>query len=203
MSELNRRNLAHGFYTAFPSHAKYWDRLESLFSPVRVEKGEVLLNQNDLWNSAYYIESGIARLFYSDRNGNEFNKDFFYEGNFFWPVAPSAHKEPSLFAISALSSMLVWKAPYMQFRKELESLSVWHPIALQLAEMLAERKIMREASFLLDTPTERYIKLFEEYSELVNRIPDYHMASFLGITPVSFSRIKKKFLGEGFDANAC
>jgi CRP-like cAMP-binding protein len=201
MSNISRRNLAHGFYMSFPNHRQYWDSLEPLFKPVQISKGETLLNQGDLWNSTYYIESGIARLFYSDRNGNEFNKDFFYEGNFFWPVAPSAHKAPSLFAISALSPMTVWKAPYHQFRENLESRDAWHSIALQLAETLAERKIVREASFLLDTPAERYIKLFEEYSELVSRIPDYHIASFLGITQVSFSRIKKKLLGEDNDVN--
>ncbi|GAB1258360.1 hypothetical protein NBRC116494_28620 [Aurantivibrio plasticivorans] len=195
---LHNHELVSGFQRAFPNYINVWPSLEPLFQKQHISKGAQLLNPGELWNSTYYIEDGIARLYYTGLEGNEFNKDFFYEGNFVWPVAPSAHKAPSLFGISSLSDMTIWRAPYNEFKSTLQTLGAWEGIALHLAETLAERKIMREASFLLDTPAERYISLFKENSSLVTRIPNYHIASFLGITQVSFSRIKKKLLGSEF-----
>lgn len=184
--------ISEHFTSSFPSHADLWPALAPLFRPEKMEKEDRLLQQGEVWKSVYFIESGIVRLFYANDEGQEYNKDFFVAGDFFWPVAPTAQTSASLFSIAALTKVTLLKASYSKFKSLIQEQGRWEALALIMAERLAERKVIREASFLLDTPQDRYSKLRKEFSPLIENIPDYHIASFLGVTQVSLSRIKKR-----------
>ena len=63
---------------------------------------------------------------------------------------------------------------------------------MRLLEQLAIKKERREADFLLMSATERYEKFLQEYAHIVDSIPNYHIASYLGITEVGLSRIRRQ-----------
>ena len=154
-----------------------------------------LLSVGESWNKLFYIHRGLIRLFYLDIEGKEFNKAFFAEGQTIWPVAPKDRTQGVLFNIAAIEATTVLECPFPNLYQLLQSAGQWGEFALPFAEVLVEQKFQREHDLLLLSATER-LKLFSDtYPHIVSRLPDYHLASFLGITNVSLSRIKRAAIG--------
>lgn len=153
---------------------------------------ETLTRAGDLWDKVFFIHQGIIRLFYADASGREFNKGLFLEGQFLWPVAPSARVEKSLFTIATLEAVEASVCGFEPFYRWLRSHGFWERFALPHAEALAEDKFAREYEFLMHTPQERYLAFCKKNPALAQRLPAYHLASYLGMTDVSLSRIKSR-----------
>lgn len=150
-----------------------------------------LLNVGDKWGRLFYVHRGLIRLFYTDRKGREFNKAFFWEGHCIWPVAPRDRNEEALFSIAALEDVTVSECSFQRIYDVLSKRGHWEKFALPFAESLVEQKFLREHDFLLLSARERFEEFSRAHPTIVPRIPDYHLASFLGITNVSLSRIKR------------
>ncbi|MCB0062862.1 MAG: Crp/Fnr family transcriptional regulator [Caldilineaceae bacterium] len=150
-----------------------------------------ILRAGDYWNKVYVIQRGIIRLYYLDLEGKESNKAFFGEGDCIWPVAPHDRNEAVQFTIEAIEETTLLECPFQQLYEHLQQIGKWETFALPFAEMLVEQKMQREHDFLLLSATERFVKFSTAHPEMVDRIPDYHLASFLGVTNVSLSRIKR------------
>lgn len=170
--------------------AEELSELADLFVQRRYPRRAMLLTIGEKWENAFFIHHGLVRLFYTDAKGREFNKGFFCEDQLVWPVAPSARKEDSLFSIAALEDLTVSVCRFAAFHSWLRQHGFWEKFALPYAELFAEQKFKREYEFLVDSAAERYKTFCIEYPGLVSRIPDYHLASYLGITNVTLSRIK-------------
>ncbi len=153
-----------------------------------------LLSAGDDWDKLFFIQKGLIRLFYIDAKGNEFNKAFFAEGQCIWPVVPHDRHKPVLFNVAALEKSLILECPFQDLYQTLKQEAYWEIFALPYAERLAEQKFLREHDFLLLSASERFEKFCSSFPDLAQRIPDYHFASFLGITHVSLSRIKSKMI---------
>ena len=166
--------------------------LLNVFHMHKFSKNVVLVNQGDLWTKVYFVDLGIVRLFINTPDGREFNKNFFSEGNFFWPATPMTRTRPSLFSIGTLEPSHIWIADFALFQKQLAAINRWEAFALLFAETLADQKFEREYEFLTFNAEERYLSLLKQAPQLVERIPDYHLASYLGITNVTLSRIRRR-----------
>lgn len=150
-----------------------------------------LLNHGDKWDKFFFIHSGILRMFYIDLEGRDFNKAFFGDGQCVWPVAPMDRNEGILFNIAVIPKTVLLECEFEPLHDFLRRHGKWEQFALPFAEKLVETKFQREHDFLLLSAAERYENLLKAYPTLINQIPDYHLASFLGITNVSLSRLKK------------
>lgn len=149
-----------------------------------------LLHVGQRWDRLFYIQRGLIRLFYTDIEGREFNKAFFWEGHCIWPVAPRDRTENSLFSIAALEDVTVLSCPFQRLYEFLRQYGCWEQFALPFAETLVEQKFQREHDLLLLSASERYDAFVQSNPDVARRIPDYHMASFLGVTSVTLSRVK-------------
>ena len=150
-----------------------------------------LLTIGDQWKQVFYLHQGLVRIFYTDAKGREFNKSFFYENQLIWPVAPSVRTSQTHFTIAALEDLTVSECSFNRLHAMLKGSGYWEQFALlPYAERFAERLFRREYEFLLYAATERYQAFCREKPHLVQRIPDYHLASYLGMTNVTLSRIK-------------
>lgn len=150
-----------------------------------------LLNHGDKWDKLYFIHSGILRMFYIDLEGRDFNKAFFGDGQCLWPVAPMDRNSGVLFNVAVIPKTALLECEFEPLFDFLERQGKWEEFALPFAERLVETKFQREHDFLLLSAAERYENLLKAYPAFIDRIPDYHLASFLGITNVSLSRLKK------------
>jgi len=171
------------------------NRLQVLLNTFRKQvfhKDVVLLHQGNRFDKVYFVEQGIIRLFVTTRDGHEFNKNFFAEGHFLWPATPATRLHPSLFSIATLETACIWVADFALFQKHLSAFKRWESFALIFTEALADQKFSREYEFLMLDAEERYLSLLQRDPRLVNRVPDYHLASYLGITNVTLSRIRSR-----------
>ena len=163
----------------------------SFFSEKTYPKKTCLLKAGEVWNRFYYIKNGIVRLYYTDKEGKESNKSFFWEDHCIWPIAPAIREQISLFNIETVEDCVVLECSFGPLHQWLKHRGDWEKFALPFIETVIEQKFLREHDFLQLSATERFQQLLQHNPNLVNRLSDYHLASYLGVTNVSLSRIKK------------
>lgn len=150
-----------------------------------------LLHAGDRWQHLFYIHKGMIRLFYTDLDGREFNKSFFWEGLCIWPVALRDRNQEVLFSVAALEESTILACPFDKLFAFLQQKGYWEKFALPFAERLVEQKFLREHDLQLLSATQRYQQLAQTQPQIISRVPDYHLASYFGITNVTLSRIKR------------
>jgi CRP-like cAMP-binding protein len=167
-----------------------WAEFEQLCSVRRLTRGEHLAFAGDRFQDLLFVADGLLRFYYTDAAGRERNKSFDPAGTFCGPIASYLYDEPTPYSIQALEPSIVLSIGWRAFvnlcerRREME-----RALLRLLAEVLA-RKERRERMFLELDPPARYLAFLKESPELAERLPNYHIASYLGITEVSLSRIR-------------
>lgn len=154
--------------------------------------GEALLRAGDLWSHLWWVEQGSFRLYYLDRQGRAANKNFYLEGAMLWPITPALAQAPSQFWVEAMEPSQVWKLPWVGWQTAAHTFEPWQRLERQVLARLLEDKMSREQQFLQHTTTERYQALLSAHPDWAQRIPLRHLASYLGITDVALSRIRRR-----------
>lgn len=155
--------------------------------------GEHLLQDHQVWDRVYWLKTGTIRMYYLDIEGREHNKRFFLNGCFFWPVTRSLREQETGFSMDVLhpAEGVYW--PFDHFKNAFSSEVEWLRFSHFWIERLMAHKLSRERAFLQLSATDRYQALINDEPQLLSVVSDRHLASYLGMTPVSFSRIKKHF----------
>ncbi|AFY48366.1 cAMP-binding protein [Nostoc sp. PCC 7524] len=166
-------------------------KLTRVFQPLTLKNGEFLVRAGEIPSQIGFVVSGILRLYYVNSAGTEFTKSFCPENHFVTAYSALVLNQPAKFFIEALEESLLLVVDYSQYVQLCAGHSCWQTIDHKLVEALFIKKEKREAELLLDDATTRYQKFLKEYPDLENRVKQYHIASYLGISPVSLSRIRK------------
>jgi CRP-like cAMP-binding protein len=155
-------------------------------------KHSFLYNIGNIPASYSYIYQGLVRCFSCDEKGNEYNKMFFDEGKFPGSMTALLTSSPSMLAFEAIEDSLIIEINFTAYRKlmvENDELKLFQIYYLENNWLLA--KDAREIEIVQDDATARYLQFIEKHDMLVDRLPQYHIASHLGITPTQLSRIRK------------
>jgi len=154
--------------------------------------GQTLLQAGDRAREFYFVVNGLLRYYYLTPAGKEFNKAFAKEDDFAGSIGGLISGAPSRFSIEAMEYTRVIVLPVELIIGGYDRHRSWERLGRRLAEGVALKKELREAEFLLDPAEARYLRFLKEFAEISERIPQYHIASYLGITEVSLSRIRGK-----------
>lgn len=158
----------------------------------RVEAESVLFRAGDRLESLFFVLSGLVRFYYLTPDGKEFNKSFATDGSFVTCLSSFLEDRPSRFFTQALETTVLVALP-MDLIRDLKAKDiVWERLVSMFVTRLALQKEQREASFLLDSASDRYEAFLTDFKTIAPRLPQYHIASFLGITPVALSRIRAR-----------
>ncbi|AFY44283.1 Crp/Fnr family transcriptional regulator [Nostoc sp. PCC 7107] len=166
-------------------------QLTHVFQPKTLKTGDFLIRAGEIPAEIGFVASGILRLYYVNSAGGEFTKSFCPENHFVTAYRALILKQPAQFFIEALEDSLLLVADYSQYVQLCTENSCLQTINHKLVEALFLKKEKREAELLLDDATTRYQNFLREYPDLEQRVKQYHIASYLGISPVSLSRIRK------------
>lgn len=164
-----------------------FDTVESLSIPSKA----ILLEEGKVADRIYLIRKGCLRLFFYNE-GKDITFQFFFEDDF---VASfdSLHKgTPSLFSLESIEPSEVLSIKKKDLYHQIESCP---SLRLLYEEKLIERFCFYQHLFLSrikNTPQQRYEELLKEYPNIIQRVPQHYIASYLGITPVSLSRIRNR-----------
>ena len=168
-----------------------WKDFESCLTKVNITNKEQLLKQGEHCNFIAFIQEGSFR-FYFDKEGEEKITAFFFKGDFVTNYRSFLTGKPSDHCIEAMQDAVIYKINL----QELQSLYDKHKNIERLGRLIAENLYLTVAnrldSFMFQTPSERYKELIKRNSRLLQEIPQYMIASYLGVKPETLSRIRTR-----------
>ncbi len=172
------------------------EKFTSLFIEKKIKKNEYFATEGEYSNKLGFLTNGVMRAFFCNSNGNEYTKTFFTKSNFLAAYSSIVTNEKSLINIQAITASTVLVADF----KEIVNLYNQYPKIERLGRIFAEQKFAikekREIELVTLNATERYQIFRKEHKGLENLIPQYYIASYLGITPTQLSRIRSKITKE-------
>ncbi|WP_341227302.1 Crp/Fnr family transcriptional regulator [uncultured Arcticibacterium sp.] len=166
--------------------------LESIFKQKHLKKGEVFIDAGVYAREMGFLKSGILRAFYRTDDGKEYNKHFFIEPCFIGGYASFISGQPNQIIQEALTDCEVWVADYAKLTSLYDSHPDLERMSRKLAEHFFVQKEKREVEIVLLDADKRYAIFQKQFPDLEQQIPQYHIASYLGITPTQLSRIRKQ-----------
>jgi CRP-like cAMP-binding protein len=167
-------------------------KMNKIFHPAVLSKNTYFIKAGEIPDKVGFNVSGLCRYLFIDENGKESTKHFCTENNLIISYSASLLQEESKFYIEALEDSEILAASYKSFNQLIESHPCWDRIARRLIEKAYIIMEKRGYQLLMEDAETRYNQFVKEYPNLIGRVKHYHIASYLGISPVSLSRIRKK-----------
>jgi len=175
-----------------------WAQLETTLQTKTYKKGEMISFKDDIWTSAMYINSGMIRSYIINDHGKDFTRQFYFNTKesrtanlFVIDLSSFTTQFPSNRSFEVLTDSEVVIFSRKNLYALYEKYKKWEFVGRKMAEFAYIDMDLFYHNLLTKTPSERYVYLQQNMSELLEDVPQYHIASYLGITPVSLSRIKK------------
>lgn len=163
------------------------------WKPRKIAKGDFFNMQSMVCNDLGLVVKGIFRIYYSDpKTSTEKNLFFFSENQFVVSFRSFISQNPCWYYIEAMEDSEVVFISYQNLNSLYEKNANWGKFGRLLAELFFSYAQSRTEEFMFFSHEERYLRLLEEHPNIVERIPAYHISSFLGITNPSLSRIRKR-----------
>ena len=154
-------------------------------------KRTLLLKIGETENHLSFIEKGIVR-FYIPKEDNDLTFSFAFENGFVSAYDAFLTQTPSTYHVETLTSTVLWRLTYNDLQAIYKETAIGNTIGRHASEGLFLGTLKRELSLLNDTAEQRYLKLFTEQPQLIQKIPLKYIASYIGIKPQSLSRIRKR-----------
>jgi len=173
-------------YPITPEAAK---DLNALMEVMHLERNEYLVRSGSRAHFCYALMEGVVRVYY-DKDGNEYNKTFFTAGMFPTPLTSLLAEEPCLLSFQALLPCQLVRFSYRGFRSLCNRHRCLESLLLRIMEQVWIDKERHDIQMVTNDATRNYLIFREEYPDLESLIPQYHIASYLGITPIQLSRIR-------------
>lgn len=152
---------------------------------------EFLSTPGSIPNDTYFIKEGIIRVIVVDRDGTEHTIHFAMENQFIADYSSFLQKIPSAYSLQAISDTSVVVMPRSSIEWGYKNLEEGHQLGRAIAEYYFIYNDNRIRNIYTKTPKERYDEISKTFPEIHNRVPQHMIASYLGITPVHLSRLKK------------
>jgi len=182
------------FRRQFPLAAEKWEEYLGHYHRIEVPARTVLLREGEISRKAWLIEKGCVRAWFSSK-GRDITFQFFMEDMAVSSAESFRKKIPSIFTLETVEPCVLHWIHKKDMDQIMQEIMCVPESRDRMIETLFERQVNYAnhfLSFIKYTPQERYEQLLTERPDLILRVPQRYIASYLGITPVSLSRIKSK-----------
>jgi CRP-like cAMP-binding protein len=161
-----------------------------------IAASEIYIPEGKIFKKIIYIKKGILRIFFVTASGEEKTFFFRWEGQIAAIPECIFDNQPTRQTWQALEDCELMEIDFDIIEKLSENNISLIKTRLGFAEKMFLDALKRVESFVLDKPEERYQKLIIQKPEIIKRVADKHIASFIGVTPVSLSRIRKRLASQ-------
>jgi CRP-like cAMP-binding protein len=177
-----------------PLTEEEWQLLVPALQYRNLAKGELWISEGQKEKYIGMVLEGNMRHYYT-RNGEEKTTYFYFENHLISSYFSAITGKHSELTIEALTDSKLLIFPYAHLKSLYDRSPKWERFGRLLAEYLAMGLEERMAGLLMLSPEERYLQLLQgNKQKIIERIPQHYIANYLGITPVSLSRIRKRLV---------
>lgn len=182
------------FKNRFALPPNQWANYESLFKRLEVPAKTTLLKEGEVPKKLFLIERGCIRVWFNHQ-GRDITFQFFFENSTVASIESFRKKWPSPVAIQTIEPSVLWWIHKKDWDRIFAELTAIPEYRNRFIDAVFERTfdyMKHFFSFIKDTPTQRYLNLVKEKPQVIQRVPQHYIASYLGISTVHLSRIKNK-----------
>jgi len=187
------RSLTGYFNAISPLKEKTWEELLPLFKETTLSTNEYFVRENEVARKIAFLESGVVRAFFINQEGQEYNKQFFVGPSSIGGYTSLLTGKANLIPQQALTDCKIWSCEFRSLTDRYDQ----HPDLERLSRKIAEyyflEKEKKELEIVLLDASQRYRIFQKEFPTLEQIIPQYHIASYLGISATQLSRIRHQF----------
>ncbi len=168
-----------------------WPAFQSSFVEKNIPARTELLKVGEVSTQIHFIKKGCLRMWFN-ADGKDITFQFFFEGQPVASIDSFLSQQPSLFSLESIEPTTLFSIN----KDNLERLYELYPSLKEGFYQLIFQRFRNYGQLFLsrikDTPQERYKDLLTNHPEIIRRIPQHYIASYLGITPISLSRIRNR-----------
>lgn len=168
------------------------EMFQNHFQLENVKKNEILLHSGEICNKLYAVSAGILRTFHTTKNGSEFTRLLVPEGKFCTILMSFQERISSPATIQALENSVLYSITYAEFRKLISESAKAKNVYTHILEEYQNFQLSCLEFLTTLTPQEKVETFLTVNADLEKRISDKVIASYLQITPETFSRCRKK-----------
>ncbi|OSY89167.1 hypothetical protein WH52_00475 [Tenacibaculum holothuriorum] len=166
--------------------------LASLFRRETVKKGELILNTNEEIKHQYYVLDGCLRTYFVDNLGKEHTIQFAVHDWWITDYISYFLEEESILTIECIKDSVLLRVEKDDFEEALRKIPALECFIRKKIERFLAKSHKRMLAVLSQTAKSRYIEFAKTYPNIEQHVKNYHIASYLGITTQSLSRIRKE-----------
>ncbi|KAF2326810.1 Crp/Fnr family transcriptional regulator [Flavobacterium ginsenosidimutans] len=184
------------FRNKFPLSEEKWNEYVGHFNRIEVPAKTTLLEEGEISKKLFIIEKGCIRVWFNN-NGKDLTSQFFFENQSVASIESFMKKFPSPAVVETIEPSVLWWIHKENLDIIIEEIKEIPELRDRLIDMLFQRTfdyMKHFFSFIKDSPAQRYLSLIQEKPQIVQRVPQHYIASYLGISTVHLSRIKSKLL---------
>ena len=179
---------------------KEWSLACDGFNKISVKKGTIVHQAGDVFSDIWFIKSGLARSYFTDKNGRDFTWQLYFRGkskhglNHFMDDSVSFYENSgSMLNFEVLEDAVFYVISLDELDKFISKDKKWeHLTRVWFHDTYYAATYKRVISLMSETVGERYERLLEEYPRIFKQIKSYHIASYLGVAPQTLSKLKNE-----------
>ncbi len=176
-------------FTLTPSEI---EMVKSVCQPKKVRRRQYLLQEGDIWRYNAFVSKGLVRTYRVDEKGQEHIFQFSPENWWCGDRQSYLNEEPARFNVDALEDseiILIPKGTYESLLDAIPSYNTFHRMLMERSFMVLQNRIYAGNS---QTAEEKYNEFIKTYPAILNRVPQHMIASYLGVSPETLSRIRNQ-----------
>jgi CRP-like cAMP-binding protein len=184
------------FHKKVPLTPQEQETIKNFLIPKKLRKRQYLLQEGDICRTSAFVEKGALRAYSVGENGGESIIQFALEGWTISDLYSFLTEEPARYNIDALEDaelVLVSKSAHEELLKTMPKYETYTRLQITGAYLAMQKRLTSIMSLSLE---ERYNNLIAMYPDIVQRVPQHMIASYMGLTPETLSRVRKKIAGQ-------
>lgn len=194
MNSMEAKQQLINFLKEFPElEENVINQLAEMIPVIAPEKGTVLLKEGEVPMECFFVLKGLVRQ-YQFQDGTERTTDFYTEKHGTVSSQHYTDQTPSSFFLECMEDSLLIAGNLEIDQAHMDQFPELGQIIKRMLESDLNRLKNHHAQFILSTPKERYLNFLDSRPDLMNRVPLHQVASYLGMTPESLSRIRKRIV---------
>jgi CRP-like cAMP-binding protein len=182
------------FYNAVsPLSDETWSAILPLFNEQWLPKNQYFIRENEIARKIAFLESGVVRAYFINQEGQEYNKQFFVGPSSIGGYSSLLTGKTNLIPQQALTDCKIYSCDFHALTGLYSKFGELETLARKMAEYYFIEKEKKELEIVLLDASQRYRIFQNEFPTLEQLIPQYHIASYLGISATQLSRIRHQF----------